>query len=1099
MNCFLQDKNGFIWIGTRDGLNRFDGYEFKIYRYNSDDPNSISNNVIESIFEDKFGYLWIGTDKGLNILNTDNENLIRFIHDPENTNSLSYDEVRDIVQYNDSVYWIATYGGGIDKLTISFEPDLKYNFIHFNEDNKDKYFISTNKVNDLFIDSDRILWVGLERDGILIFSEEDQQFYTPSYACLRTDRNIRATVNMITEDKDKNIWFGTWEHGFFKINKELEITSNCDFKRKDEYIYYNRIVRCLKEDFNNNIWTGSFGGGLVKFNRDSEKIIQYLNDPLRSTSLGHNIIWNLAIDQSGTLWLGTWGAGINLIDLKRTQFIHYKHDPNNPNSLGGNTVNHIFIDYTGKIWISTFEAGISIFDPQTEKFEHIKHERNNQNSLSTNVTWCTYIDPDDNGEIVWIATDVGLNKYNTKTKTFKNYVYQQMYPNDPKNPSMVNIKFIYEDSYDTLWLGTYIGGVNKFDRNKEIFTHYKHDPKDISSISNDAIMLIYEDSYRNLWFGSTNTGLDLYMRDEQKFKHYQFDKEDTTSISSNNILCVFEDSQKNLWVGTLDGLNLFIRGKDNFTSYTVKDGLPNNTISSIEEDDFNNLWISTNAGISKYNPFKKEIKNYDRYDGLENTYSFNASAKTKDGYMLFGGSNGFDFFHPDQIIESQYTAPVIITNFKVFNRVIEINKEYYGRVLLTKAIGKTDKIILSHKHKEFSFDFASLHYPAPEKNLYKYKLEGFNDDWVYTNSSRRFAIYSNMEPGKYVFKVKGTNNDGIWNENEASIEIVILPPFWKTWFFKISVVLMVFGITMLIYWYRINTVKKQKVILENEVKARTKEISEKNKLLNEQTKELNETNTRLEEGQQQIEEHAEELRVINEQLAELNAMKDKFFSIIAHDLKNPMSAILGFSELLNLKFDKIADDKKLNYISKIFESANKTYELLQNLLNWARSQSGRVEFNPENIPLNALIMSNITLIKELARKKNIEIINEINSEEQVYVDENMIDTVIRNLITNALKFTPSGGQVKIGKNLSSDSKFGVYYVKDTGVGIPKDKIPNLFRIDKSTSTEGTEGETGTGLGLILCKEFIEKHRGKIWVESKVNEGTTFYFTLPLKG
>ncbi|MBN2486194.1 MAG: hypothetical protein JXB34_09490 [Bacteroidales bacterium] len=1096
VNCFLQDNKGFMWIGTRDGLNRFDGNEFKIFRFDPDDEGSISDNSIESLFQDKSGRIWVGTHNGINIFDNQSNSFTRLMHNPENINSLCHQEVRDVVQINDTTYWIASYGGGIDKLVVHSGLRPTYSFTHYNESSNNNFFIPTNYVNDLFIDSDGTLWAGLQRDGLFMYSPEENRFFTPDYINLFKTREIRATVNMITEDSDKHLWIGTWEMGFFKIDKKNKQLTNYNFDINNENLHYNYVARCLVHDNFNHIWLGSFGDGLVKFNKENGQITKYHNDPLNSTSLGSNIVWNLYIDNSNTLWAGTWGAGVNLYELGKTNFVQYTHQQNNTNSLSGNQVNHIANGTNGEIWISTFDAGISVFNYKTETFAHIKNKPGNYNSLESNTVWCTYVDNDENGEVVWIGTQTNFSKYNVKTNSFNHFKYEEINPDNPKAPGFTNIRYIFEDSYDTIWLATYGGGVDKFDKKNEIFTHYRNNPDDSNSISGNAIFTIFEDSRKNLWFGTANSGLDRFDRAKQQFVNYQFDSHDKNSLSSNNVLCIFEDSKRRLWIGTSNGLNLFRPETGTFRHITMKDGLPNNNINSIQEDSLNYLWISTNYGITRYMPENGEIINYSKFDGLDNTFLLNVSTKTPDGYMFFGGSNGLNMFHPGSITESSFTAPVVITDFKLFNKTVQINKEYNGRVLLTKPIEETDKIIISHKHKEIGFDFASLHFPSPEKNLYKYKLEGFNDEWVNTNSSRRFAIFSNLPPGKYTFRVMGTNNDGIWNPREAAVELLVLPPFWKTWAFRLLIIVIVTIILAGIFIYRNRAIIAKNKYLSKVVEERTYELQI-------QAEELNEINTLLEERQQQIEENTEELMVQKEELEksnsllqEVNATKDKFFSIIAHDVKNPFSNILGFAELLKIKYDTLNDEKKKQMIGILYQSAENVYGLLENLLQWSRSQRGVIEYRPVKAPFKNILGNVISVIGENAIQKSIRITTRIESADmEIYADPQMLDVIVRNLVNNAIKFTGENGEIIITA-LTAGSNVKIS-VADNGVGMSEENVKKLFRIDTSFSTSGTNQEKGSGLGLILVNEFVTRHSGKIEVASTPGKGSTFTVFLPV--
>jgi signal transduction histidine kinase len=465
--------------------------------------------------------------------------------------------------------------------------------------------------------------------------------------------------------------------------------------------------------------------------------------------------------------------------------------------------------------------------------------------------------------------------------------------------------------------------------------------------------------------------------------------------------------------------------------------------------------------------------------------------------MYFGGLNGYNSFYPDDIQDNKFIPPVYITDLLIYFEQMQINEEGSP---LTKSITETDKIILTHKQSVITFRYTALNYLNSEKNQYAYQLEGFDKGWNNVGT-RREVTFTNLDPGSYVFRIKASNDDGIWNEEGKSIAITILPPWWKTLIFKIAALLLILTLLVGFYFYRVSQLNKQRIQLEKLIRERTSEIEEKNRILTKQAAELNETNSLLEERQQKIEEQTEELLAqkenleeANAHLKELNSTKDKFFSIIAHDLKNPFNTILGFSELLNMKYDTLSEEKKLRYMEVIFSSSKNIYNLLENLLQWARTQTDKIAFEPIVFSLKQLVEQNINLLKENITTKKIKIEHKITDSCDVYADRNMINTVIRNLLTNAIKFTQSGGDIAIN-TLRKNSQIEIS-VQDSGIGMSAEETEKIFRVDANFSRSGTDGETGTGLGLILCKEFITKNGGKIWVESDPGKGSRFLFTLP---
>ncbi len=569
------------------------------------------------------------------------------------------------------------------------------------------------------------------------------------------------------------------------------------------------------------------------------------------------------------------------------------------------------------------------------------------------------------------------------------------------------------------------------------------------------------------------------------------------------------------------GLNKYIEGSEwnngHFERITTSNGLPNNMIKKIIEDDKGMLWISTNQGISRFDPITRQIRNFDLFDGLQDmAFTDMSGCKRHDGEILFGGVNGFNAFYPGEITEDTLLPKLVFTYLEVFNVPVRIGETGSKRTILTKAINETDEITLKHNENDFTIHFSGLHYAAPHKNQYRYMLEGYDKDWYQVTSDRRFSKYTSLKPGKYVFRFTACNSDGIWAKNYKQLTINILPPFWITLWFRLFTLLFISSLILLVFILRTQQMRKINQELEAEVLARTREINEKNRVLKHQTEELNETNTILEERQQKIEEQSEELRaqrdelydtntileertqeieLQRDQLSEVNAVKDRLFSIVAHDLKNPFTTLSGFLDVLDMKYDKYDDEKRKAMIKYALSSVKNIQNLLFNLLNWARSQSGTIKFRPEETFIEDIITANISLIEDQATAKKIIIeYQPVQPAIKFTADRELMNTVLRNLLTNAVKFTMPNGHIYI--HCSQTDEFVTLVIRDTGVGIAPENLSKLFRKDTHFTTHGTDNETGTGLGLITCKDFIELHHGQITVTSKVNIGTTFTIVLP---
>lgn len=1093
VKSICQDSLGFMWFGTNDGLNKYDGYNFTVYKHILNNNKSILDNSIGAIYEDKNGNLWIGTDFGLNLYDRNND---QFIH----RNTWPKVRITSFLELEDGRILMGT-GHGLFLYTP--KNDSFISFIH-DETEENTHTISHNTVNTIITDNNGIIWIGTF-DGLNLLDIEKHQFTH----FRKKDRGNSVSDNTIVAmclDSKGRIWIGT-DKGLDLLTYEKEHPENCNFINylhdpENQFSITNGAVLALKEDKHGNLWIGTENGGLdiIDLNNfhENNAIFHHYKYADNDFSLSNNSVYSLYEDQNGSVWIGTFGNGINMYNRLSEKFIHHKHYPNNPNSINDNSVNTIFED-GNYLWIGT-EGGLNQFDKENKTYKHFIHDPNNSKSIGSNAVLA--IEKDSRGNL-WIGTWAGgLNLFNRKTNTFTRFNHD---PDDSTSIGSDNIFDIMEDHNGELWIATMGGGLNVFDYTNKTFKRYIASSTDDHSVFDDWIRTVYENSYGEIWLSASKT-VELFDRKKEKFIHFIHDSSDQNSIGYDGASIFFEDSKRNLWIGNNGGLNVFNREDSTFSYYLQEDGLPNDQINGILEDDHGNLWLSTNKGISKFvngiNRREKPVfKNYEISDGLQgNQFRPRSNYKGTDGKMYFGGTNGFNVFHPDSIKENPYKPPVRVTHFHLFNKDVPIGTEDSP---LKKDISVTKEITLSYKQSVITLEYAALNFLTPEKNQYAYRLLGFEEEWNFVGN-KRSATYTNLDPGKYVFQVKAANNDGLWNDVPASIKIIVVPPWWLTWWFRISAIVFIITLFVVFYLYRMHGIKKRNQELEIAVKKRTKEVREKNLKLIDQTTELNETNTLLEERQQLIENQAEELLIQKEKIqeayekvTELNNMKDKFFSIIGHDLKNPINTIMGFSELLKSKIDHIDKDRRNKYISAIEESSKTTYALLENLLDWARSQSGRYKFTPVNLKVVQLVNNVLILLKEQYSEKNISIDIEIADECMVYGDNNMIETVLRNLISNAIKFTHKGGNIKIKADENAVENVITISVSDTGVGIPREKIEGLFRIDSSLSTYGTTGESGTGLGLILCSEFISRNGGKIWVDSKVNEGSTFYFTLPV--
>jgi len=1071
--CIEQDSKGFMWFGTQDGLNKYDGFAFTNYQPAPDDTASLLGSYVIVITEDSEENLWIGTESGLNKYNRNIDGFVHYKHDSNDPTSLGGSEVRDILEDSRGNLWIATIGGGLNL----FDRDKK-EFIRYKRENNDPNSLSSNDITAIFEDNRNNLWIGSMHGDLDLFDRDHESFHHFYY---KNEKLTEHEIWSIGGDRGGNIWICTYRNGLYKMFLNEE--GDYDFVHykhdvnDDSSISGNAIFTVL-EDSRGQFWIGTENEGLNLFDRENNKFIRYKADIFHDKGLNNNSIWSIYEDRTGNLWFGTHAGGINMIPRFGGYFRHFKNIPGKENSLSHNSVTSFYEDSRNNLWVGTDGGGLNLFNRKDETFIHFDTE--NSNLSSDNVL---SIFEDSRGNL-WVGTwEGGLNLFDREHRHFIQYTTEN------SGICSNTIFSIFEDSKGILWIGCFFGGISYLDRALNTFVSYT--PEN-SNLSDDYIRVITEDSYGNFWIAGA-LGLNLLNRETKEFTFFTHDENDDKSLTPGYVLSILESSDSTLWIGTAEGLNKLDKKNQSFVKYHVKDGLPNNAIKGIREDDEGNLWLSTNKGLSMFNPETGEFTNYDVSDGLQDNEFYQCSHyKSANGELYFGGVNGFNVFHPDSIVSNPYVPPIIITDFRIFNKPVPIGEDSPLKVHISEA----EEIRLSYRQSVFSFEFAALNYISSTKNQYAYKLEGFENNWNYVGT-KNTAIYTNIDPGEYIFRVKGSNNDNIWNEQGTSVKIIITPPFWQTWWFRIIALSFIILLISFIFYMKISQIRRRNIVLEKLVKERTKEIEEKNEELLQQTEELKNSTTLLEERQQQIEEQSDELKAQRDQLNELNAVKDKLFSIIAHDLKNPFNTLKGFVDLIHLRYEEYSDDERKKMIGIISDSADNIFQLLDNLLNWSRSQQGVIKFKAEMINIVPLIEKNIALYKDQAANKNIEIEFQSSAGDiSSLIDKDMMSIVIRNLLTNAIKFTRENGRVEL--NCSIESKHILITVKDNGTGISEEDKQKLFRSDIHFSNRGTNNETGTGLGLVLCKELVEKHNGKIWIESELNKGTTIFISLPQK-
>lgn len=1049
VNCLLQDSKGFIWIGTQNGLNRFNGYSFEVFTSNPNDTNTISNNWIYSIDEDPEGNLWIGTKGGVN----------KFIRKEKKFRRLYY---KTGYRYDVSLYPYDARVARNGDILINTPPVLtifnpgKKTFRHYTSPLG--YDAAVKDIHTPVIeDSEGLVWIASTR-GLMSFNRTTKKFT----AYLQDRKNINSVSDNRTtalfEDKKGDIWVGT-ESGLNVFNKTTGIFRKYFNAPGDEFSLSSNVIRAITGDKAGNMWIGTEGGGLNKMSASKEGRTIFERFKSESSGLSHNIVLDLIIDKSENLWAGTL-QGISKTDLKRRKFdLYRKNDSPNSVDLLGNVIASIYKDENGILWIGNWGQGLNLYNRKTGNVEHFSSRLTGNHYLPNDFVHVIFEDKDKN---IWIGTRDGILIYDNSRHCFSRIA--EFFGNQ-KLPDFrgVRIYMIIQDRNRDFWIATQ-SGLFRLGLKNATLEHFSLEGPPDQRISANLVYSLLEDREGLIWIATVN-GLDVYSPATGLMRHYRQIKGSANSLCDNFVISLCEDHKGAIWIGTSSYVTKFVIKDSSFICFSQENGLPNNRIFEIAEDNNNTLWFATGRGLSRLDTITNTFRTYSVEEGLQSLeFNIRASYKSRDGEMFFGGMNGFNSFYPDALNDNSYIPPVVFTSFyKTKSGINEfINLE------------NTPDIRLNYNDNSFTIEFAALEFTNPQKNRYAYMMEGIADEWI-DIGNRHFITFSNLPPGKYVFKVRGSNNDGIWNESWKSLNIVIMPPWWKSKVAYAAYALIAIFLVVIYTRLRIRKLTQMKKFLEEKVRLRTRQI---------------------EEQKSEILDKNEALSNLNKELEDINATKDRFFSIIAHDLRNPFNSIIGLSDIVLYNYHNYDSEKIKKSISDIKDASKQAHELLQNLLLWSRSQTGSIGFQPVEIDLNSIITENIELLKSQAQKKSIELTSLVNDKYRVSGDINMIETILRNLLTNAIKFTPQNGRISI--SAVETENYHEITVKDNGVGISPENISRLFRIDNKYSTKGTEMERGSGIGLILCKEFVEKHGGEIRVESKLNAGSKFKFTLPKK-
>jgi signal transduction histidine kinase/ligand-binding sensor domain-containing protein len=1084
-----QDSSGFIWIAAKDGLFRYDGIKFKAYLFDRRNSRSISNNVITDLYFTREGKLWVGTENGLNLYDQEFDAFTRYFCNPEDQSTLSANHVVRMTEDKEGSLWIATADGGLSQFISKTKT-----FKRYTTSNSQGLKITSNFLRTVFTDKQGILWVGTIDKGAFGFmpGENNLKILTPGQP--DGEHIAGASIRCIVEFPEGRIWFGSGSNGLSCYDKSSGTFSYFSTLSNKNYINCDAIWN-LYVDSQKILWVCTDGGGLNRFDIARNIFSAYTNNLKNPGSISSDVVRVFYEDHAGNYWIGNFNAPLNYVDNHPKKFRLIRSSEAKEIEQGINKVTSILKSRDNTLWIGTDGAGLLAMDAEGQTLEKYVHRSGDNYSIANNKPLCLEEDADGN---IWVGTyEGGLSCFLNREKSFRNF-----YPDGTnKNPRGTQIWDLMMDSNE-LWIASE-KGVDILNLKTQEFTFIPVDKMGGRGTNVAGAWYIFKDSQNRILIG-TIYGMNVYDRREKHFTYYEPAVNDTSSISDKWVLTIFEDSHKRIWVGTNGGgLNLW-KEPNHFVCFNTDQGLPGNVINGILEDSTGALWISTNKGLAKFEYEKQKVTVYDINEGIQdNRFNINAAYNDCNGNLYFGGINGLTYFNPNEIFGNPYTPPVVLTGFELFNKPVNILDP---KSPVQKNIICQNEIHLSHKQMVFTIRFASLNYTQPAENKYKYLLEGFEKEWNEVGN-QNWATYTNLPSGKYIFRVLGSNNDNHWSPVGTSIKIIVHPPFYRTIWFILLLILAGVIVILTIYRLRVREMRLHNKKLSLQVAARTQELENRNLELIRQRDIATTQRDQISLQNEELEKHRNQLEeLIKERTADLAAEKQKaedsdklktaFLENLSHQIRTPMNAILGF---INLLSEKIEDkDSREYYLRIINDSGRSMLHLVEDIIDFSRMQMGQlhIECSECNIQQTVRDLVSGFRAKAAREKPNLNITMDFPTTDTLIVtDERKLMQILVKLLENSYKYTESG-QIRVGiKEITEE--YITFSVDDTGIGIEEKYLHNIFdhlfffpELDKTKPTRGT------GIGLAFAKTVTELLGGKIWAESNSSGGIHFLFSLP---
>ena len=1103
--AILQDHLGFLWLGTGSGLVRYDGYTMKVFLPEEDDPHSIAGRKVGALHEDSNGNLWVlTTDGGLNFYDRGSARFTRLTDESIRVNALTTHEHLSITPDGRGNLWVATGTDGLRRVETATGQVTAYRD-KLNAENR----LSSNEIRTVFVSRAGVTWVGTTQ-GINRFDEDSGRFVpfrhdSDDPTSLSDDR-----VWSVAEDLEGQIWIGT-ERGLDRFDAATGGFVHFRHDPADSLSIGSDSVYVIHADVEGRLWLAT-GRGIDRFDAGSSTFAHFLPVPEAPQGSGRNVVRVLLQDDGGRFWLATPTpvaqqdrvlvvlnnpTSLYSFDPLTESFVAHSPDGSDPSAFDpGAGIRAIEQDRSGSLWIGTFMGGLNKTDPSTSTFAHHRfsaaaadrsesgsvrsvledrngrvwvgtgtvtavpgegalyrlspemaqerlylHDARNPRSLSRDYVGRIF---EDRAGWIWVASAEGIEKLDPETNSFTKYV---PYPG-AANPLANGVVHIDEDLHGKLWLATMGGGLLRFDPVTESFDSYRYDAPDRLGTGVERLLCLRFDRAGVLWIGTSGEGLLRFDPDSGRFAGYHDPARGLVSVNH-----IHEDVGGRLWLATSgNGLLLFDRSSGSVTAFTTRDGLAHDLVQSILEDDAGNLWLSTGSGLSRFNPESGAFRNFGRHDGLGgNRFLAKSAFKGKTGRLYFGGPHGVSVVFVDRKRDNPHPPQIVFTGLRVFNRPIE--PDDVGP--LRQDVSVADGIRLSYRERDVTFEFAAIHFSRPEQNTYSYRLEGYEQAWRAVGGTRT-ATYTNLAPGKYTFRVRAANADGVWNETGASVRMIVVPPWWQRGWFYATALLALIALSYAGYTARVRHLRSRARALKEEVVARTRELV--------------------------VEKQTTEAQA--RRLAELDQTKSRFFANISHEFRTPLTLILGPIQDALAADDVAALSREQLHLMQ--GSASRLLRLVNQLLDLSKIEAGKMRLERREADLYAFLAGLVAIFQPHADRRQVTLRFRWNGQTQpIAFDDEALEKVFSNLLSNALKFTPAGGKVWVTGQMRGEvnEKVVEVVVKDTGPGIPGAAAERIFDPFEQVGRSREGGIDGTGLGLALARELVELHQGTIRMES----------------